>query len=79
MTKWELLGLLISAATGNHLEHRSVTIVRVKAFSIIPEDDKQVDVDGEGYPMEPFTAEVLPSFLRVIMPKYRTNEPKSTK
>jgi len=67
ITKPAMVQLLLNAATGNHLERDDVFYARVKAFAIIPSTVGQLDVDGEPHAMEPFTAEILPKFLPMIM------------
>jgi len=68
-TKKRMLDLLDAFETGKHLEYDDVEQIKIKAFRLVPGDDRtgHIAVDGEEVDYEPIQGEVLPSLANAIM------------
>ncbi|CAI4211975.1 unnamed protein product [Parascedosporium putredinis] len=62
------IGLLLSVESGKFFENPLVSYRKIKAFRIIPRDQKDgyISIDGERVPFEPFQAEVHKGLGTVI-------------
>ena len=69
LTKPDLAQMLLKVETGEHIGHKHVQYVKAKAFALIPTDVGLLDIDGEPLAMEPFSCELLPGLLRMIVPQ----------
>ena len=62
----KLLKLFPKIFSGRHIGDPAVDYRQVKEFSIIPEENKQLNIDGEVVGSTPALVKVLPSEIEIL-------------
>lgn len=67
VSRFKLLKLFPKVFSGNHISDPGVDYRQVKKFSIIPEKDRQLNIDGEVLGSTPVIVEVLPREIEIML------------
>ena len=67
VSRFKLLKLFPKVFSGNHISDPGVDYRQVKKFSIFPEKDRQLNIDGEVLGSTPVKVEVLPREIELML------------
>ena len=67
VSRFKLLKLFPKVFSGNHISDPGVDYRQVKKFSIFPEKDRQLNIDGEVLVSTPVKVEVLPREIELML------------
>ena len=67
VSRFKLLKLFPKVFAGNHISDPGVDYRQVKKFSILPEKDRQLNIDGEVLGTTPVEVEVLPQEIELMV------------
>ena len=67
VSRFKLLKLFPKVFAGNHISDPGVDYRQVKKFSILPEKDRQLNIDGEVLGSTPVEVEVLPQEVELMV------------
>ena len=67
VSRFKLLKLFPKVFSGNHISDPGVDYRQVKKFSIFPEKDRQLNIDGEVLGSTPVKVEVLPCEIELML------------
>ena len=67
VSRFKLLKLFPKVFAGNHISDPGVDYRQVKKFSILPEKDRQLNIDGEVLGTTPVEVEVLPREIELMV------------
>ena len=67
VSRLKLLKLFPKVFSGKHIGDPSVDYRQVKQFSIIPEEDNQLNLDGEVLGSTPVEVQVLPNEIELLL------------
>ena len=67
VSRFKLLKLFPKVFAGNHISDPGVDYRQVKKFSILPEKDRQLNIDGEVLGSTPVEVEVLPQEIELMV------------
>jgi len=67
VSRFKLLKLFPKVFAGNHISDPGVDYRQVKKFSILPEKDRQLNIDGEVLGTTPVEVEVLPQEIEMMV------------
>ncbi|ODV92276.1 hypothetical protein CANCADRAFT_84475 [Tortispora caseinolytica NRRL Y-17796] len=72
---WKMVKLFLNIEAGKHYHLKDLTYLKAKAFRVTPLfDNASLVIDGEQYPLSPFTVEVLPKAGRVLADRKPHND-----